>query len=200
MDEFVKDEIFVEDVSALRQLVEVFIRDEFFEKRPVIPDIKKILTKLTSSKIIIKSKLHRVEMLLEEITRNRARVQEIVNRMGLVLDAAVEADVLLLLKQLTSEGHLSLDQNFKIIEMKDLTMNKLITVIKETKIGRGLDFMPRKTSELLNQLKLWVSEFAEKGTSILRAQILAALDELLQRKAISKTEYNSMKNDNNALR
>ena len=199
MDEFVKDEIFVEDVSALRQLVEVFIRDEFFEKRPVIPDIKKILTKLSSSKIIIKSKLHRVEMLLEEITRNRARVQEIVNRMGLVLDAAVETDVLLMLKQLMSEGHLSLDQYFKIIEMKDLTMNKLIPVIKETKIGRGLDFMPRKTSELLNQLKLWVSEFAEKGTSILRAQILAALDELLQRKAISKTEYNSMKNDNNNI-
>ena len=135
LDEFEKDEIFVEDVSALRQLVEVFIRDEFFEKRPVIPDIKKILTKLSSSKIILKSKLHRVEMLLEEITRNRARVQEIVNRMGLVLDAAVEADVLLMLKQLTSEGHLSLDQYFKIIEMKNLDMNKLIPVIKETKIG-----------------------------------------------------------------
>ena len=135
MDEFKKEELFVEDVLALKKLVEVFVRDEFLEKRPVMKDIKKILTKLSSSKTIAKTKLHRPEMLLREITRNRARMQEIINRMRLVLDAAVEEDVLRMLKQLTSEGLLSSDQYFKIIEMKDLNINKLIPVIKETKIG-----------------------------------------------------------------
>ena len=66
--------------------------------------------------------------------------------------------------------------------MKELNINKLIPVIKETKIGRGLDFMPRKTSHLFDQLKLWLSEFVENGTAKIRDKILAALDELLQRK------------------
>ena len=57
--------------------------------------------------------------------------------------------------------------------------------------------MPRKTSHLFDQLKLWLSEFVENGTAKIRNNILAALDELLQRKVISKTEYNNMKIDNN---
>ena len=81
--------------------------------------------------------------------------------------------------------------------MKNLDMNKLIHVIKETKIGRGLDFMPRKTNDLFDQLKVWLSEFVNEGTSRIRDKILAVLEELLQRKAISNTEYTSMKTRNN---
>ena len=62
---------------------------------------------------------------------------------------------------------------------KELDLNKLISVIKGTKIGRGLDFLPRKTNDLFNQLRVWLSEFAEEGTSVIRDKILAVLEELL---------------------
>ena len=198
LEEWEKEELFIDDVLALKKLVEVFVRDEFLENRPVMKDIQNILTKLSSSQTISKSKLVRADMLLNEINQNRARIEEIVKRMATVLDDAVEEDVLRALKELTREGLLSETQYFKISGMmKELDINKLIPVIKEIKIGRGLDYLPRKTSDLLEQLKSWISEFTEVGTSKIRDNVLAALDELLQRKAISKTEYNSMKSDNN---
>ena len=160
--------------------------------------IKKRLVTLSSSKTISKSKLHRIEMLLREISRNRARVQDILQRMDMVLTDDVNEDVLRMLKLLTREQLLSEVQYLKLTEMeKDFDIDKLISVIKDTKIGRGLDFLPRKTNDLMDQLKVWLSDFAEEGTGVIRDKTLAVLAELLQRKAISQKEYNNIKTENN---
>ena len=79
----------------------------------------------------------------------------------------------------------------------ELDMEKLISIIKETKIGRGLDFIPRKTNTLWNQLKELFSEFGEEGKSYVKTKVLALMDELLQKKELTKKEYNTMKYLNN---
>ena len=42
-----------------------------------------------------------------------------------------------------------------------LDMKKLIEIVMSEKIGRGIDFLPRETSDLLAKLKEWVMDFDE---------------------------------------
>ena len=65
----------------------------------------------------------------------------------------------------------------------------MISVIKTTKIGRGINFLPRETEDLLVKLKECGMDFTENGTAALRQKILAELDELLCRKVITKLEH-----------
>ena len=149
LEELEKEEELIDDVQDLKELVDVFVEDEFLETKPVMDKIKKRLVTLSSSKTISKSKLHRAEMLLREISQNRALVQDIIQRMNMVLEDAEEEEVTRMLKQLTREELLSEEQYLKLAKMaKELDLNKLISVIKDTMIGRGLDFLPRKTNDL----------------------------------------------------
>ena len=52
-----------------------------------------------------------------------------------------------------------------------------------------MSFLPRITSGLFDKLKDWLAEYAQEKTGELRTKLLALLDELLQRKAISKKEH-----------
>ena len=57
------------------------------------------------------------------------------------------------------------------------------------KVGRGLKFLPRLTNGLFDKLKEWLESFKEKKTRQLKEKLNAVLDELLQRRAISKQEH-----------
>ena len=72
-------------------------------------------------------------------------------------------------------------------------------VVKETKFGQGIDFMPRKTTVLLDNLRELLLEFTEKGGQALQSTISAMINELFQRKAISKERYKELKEENNIL-
>ena len=73
--------------------------------------------------------------------------------------------------------------------MDALNLDKVISEIKTTKIGRKINFLPRKTSDPLPKLKEWVMDFAKNDTEALRGKILAVWDELLFRKVITKQEH-----------
>ena len=96
------------------------------------------------------------------------------------------------------EEPLSEQQYFKLAEVIDeLDINHLSDVIKETKIGQGMNFLPRKTGELLDTLREWLLEFVENGGTALQGKISAVLNELLQRKKISVERYNELKEEHN---
>ena len=62
-----------------------------------------------------------------------------------------------------------------------------------------MDFLPRKTDDLIDNLRAWFQELVEKGGHSLQSNILSVLNELFQRKAISEGRYNEIKEENNIL-
>ena len=72
-------------------------------------------------------------------------------------------------------------------------------VIRETKIGQGMNFLQRKTGDLIDSLREWMQEFVEKGGTVLQTKISSVLNELLRRKTISDERYNELKEENNIL-
>ena len=75
------------------------------------------------------------------------------------------------------------------IEDEGLDLDEVIWQLKQVKVGCGFVFLPRMTCDLLSKVKDGVAIFAEEKTSQLRDKLLAMLDELLQRKAISKGDH-----------
>ena len=191
------DEFQTED--ELKKLIDVYIENEFVGQMSIMNDIKKSLNNLSSSRNIPKSKLHRINMLLNEIGRNRDRIETILKCMSLVFDSG-DDNVIRTLQQLLKEELLSDEQYFKLADMVcDLNLAKLISVIKETKVGQGMSFLPRKTSDLLDKLGLWLEELGNKGESIIRNKLSSVLDELLRRKVITREHYETIKEENNII-
>ena len=122
---------------------------------------------------------------------NRYRVTKIVKRMYYILSQPYVSakDVSDTLKRLRKEKLISEEQYDVLSEDDNLNLDKVISVIKTTKIGRGINFLPRETPDLLTKLKEWVMDFAKNCTAALRQKILAVLDELLFRKVITKQEH-----------
>ena len=77
----------------------------------------------------------------------------------------------------------------KMEEDDGLNLDKVIWVLKQVKVGRGISFLPRLTKDLFSKLEDLIVSFTEEKTEQLRDNILRYFDELLQRKAISKQDY-----------
>ncbi len=156
-----------------------------------LKEIKKLLTNLVKSPIP-RSKLFRMEMILDDISRNRNRVERIIYQLHPVFTNgnSKEGDRMKALKRLLSYKLISREQ-YNNLEKKlgDLDMETIIAEIKETKIGRGLDFLPTTIRKLKEAAKDWIMQYAEKKSKLLRDKLLAVLDELLQRRVLSKHEH-----------
>ena len=188
-----------DDVLRLCELVETWIEKQVAtEEKIPLDDINRILLKLQESSSIPTFKLIRLEILLKDILENRYRVTKIVNRMDYALSHPNPIEVSDTLKRLRKEKLISDEQYVVLSEDDNLNLDKVISVIKTTKIGRGINFLPRETSDLLAKLKEWAMDFAENGTAAaLRFKIMAALDELRFRKVIRKEKYNDILKDMN---
>ena len=185
------DEFYENDVIRLSQLVETWIEEQVATENKIpFDDIEHVLWKLHTSSIP-RSKLIRLEILLKDIFLNRYRVTDIVKRMDPILSHldVLDKDVSDALKRLVREGLISEEQHDALSKEDDLNLDKVISEIKTTKIGRGISFLPRETPDLLTKLKEWVMDFATHGTAALRQKILSVLDELLFRKVITKQEH-----------
>ena len=86
------------------------------------------------------------------------------------------------------------DEQFQqLLDKNDtLDMDDLIFVIKSTKVGRGLKFLPRDVAELKSKLRESCDKYDEDPTDPqrLKKKIMAILDELKYRKVITKKEHN----------
>ena len=190
-------EDFNDTVLELEELVNIFMTSNILENEPVADKIKELMLKLYSS-TIPRTKLIRVKMLVNDIEKNRYRIREIMNR--LMNSNGTEETVLNILVQ---KGLLSHDQR-QIIEKilrdndcRDIQQIQIANVIKDTKIGRGINFLPRKIDDLVKSLHMWLEELVGSGHVELKKKVSAVLDELLNRRSINKQNYESIKKDNN---
>ena len=81
--------------------------------------------------------------MLDDIARNRHRVQSIIKLMADAMGKKEE--MAFILKQLAREELLSEEQYLKLAQrgIDELTSSRLADIIKETKIGQGIKFVPR---------------------------------------------------------
>ena len=89
------------------------------------------------------------------LAKNRVRVREIVRRFNQAGDDSKSR--LWIIEQLAKEELLSEQQYFKLVEIIDeIDIKQLTDVIRETKIGQGMNFLPRKTGDLIDSLREWM--------------------------------------------
>ncbi|MCH2421447.1 MAG: hypothetical protein MK215_05880, partial [Candidatus Poseidoniia archaeon] len=195
INEFRKEREYIDPVLELEELIEIFLEEKFLDGEPIIAKIEEASRKLENSRIL-KSKQHRLKMLVDDIAKNRHRVETIIKRM---MDASGEKDILDTLKRLAQEELISEEQYLKLVECDDYDAHKLANVIKETKIGQGLKFLPQKLSDLTNNLNTWLEELIDTGSSVLKNKIRSVLEELLRRKVINQERYTAIKEENKIL-
>ena len=184
-------EIGEEEIKTLRKLVKDWIDYDRAGEEPNMAPIEEVLKKLSSSGAN-RSELLRLTMALKDIKRNYYRVSDILRRMKVIFDdenRKVEnvADGIkgLIRDELISEEQY--DELMRIIN--DLDMEQLIKVIRTTKSGRGIDFLPRDTKDLYQKVIEWTAVHQKDPSFDLKQKILSALHELRFRKAIKKNDY-----------
>ena len=198
--DFRRDDDALDTVQELEELIEVHLLDEFIDKEPILEKLNAVRAKLEhSSSSISKVKQLRLKILLDDIVRNRHRVQSIIKRTADVMGEKEE--MAFMLKQLAGEELLSEEQYLKLaqMDMDELNSSRLADVIKETKIGQGMHFLPRKLSDLTKQLHIWLEEFAKSKESAVQKKVIAVLNELLRRKDITQECYTAIKEDNDIV-
>ena len=161
LDDLAEDTMIEEEVALLQKLIPKFLDDE----NPDMTPIEDVIVKIKSHDQVPKSLLARFMMLLKDIRRNNFRVSDILRRMKAIFDDeyAVKEDISRGLKTLAQEQLISDDQFNTLMAMVDtLNMEKLIQVVVNEKIGRGIQFLPRKTEDLLQKLGEWLKYITKK--------------------------------------
>ena len=92
--------------------MDVYLLDEFLEKEPIRNKIDEVRRKLEGSAAILKSKQHRLKVLLDDIAQNRHRVQTLFRR--LADTEGSEEQLSLTLKQLALGELLSEEQHLEL--------------------------------------------------------------------------------------
>ena len=190
--EEIKDEIdgeFMDIVLEIEKLLEEFFVEEFVDGETIRSQINALLNQLENSRIP-KSKQHRIKMLLDDIEKNRYRVEQIFQRL---MDVEDKEEMLTVLKTLFREGHLSGEQFERVVELEDPDLHTIKEVITNTKVGEGLKFLPRTISNLRYTLQSLLTELKERGSAVLKSKITAIMEELLRRNAIRVGEYENPK-------
>ena len=179
-------------IVELKSLSKIFLEREFLEKQSLAEEILELVDRLSDNRHILKSTLTKINILVNDIIKNRERVKEILTRFNQAGDTV--KDRLSILKELVKANLISDQQYLKLAEAVDeIDIEQLTGVIKETKIGQGIDFLPRKTDQLIDTLGEWIKELAENGGNVLQNKISALLKELLLRKKLTEKRYKELK-------
>ena len=199
VNELKKHEEIVDVITELEKLIGLYLEDDFIDGESIVGKIHELVERcLADNKHVPRSAALKIKALVNTIAKNRHRIEEIFNRFSQVGED--QESRLWILKQLVKEKHLSDDQYLRLFEMGDeINLKELTDVVKQTKIGQGLSFLPRKTTALLDNLREWLLEFTEKGGQALQSKVLSLLNELLQRRVISQERYNEIKEENDLL-
>ena len=96
-----------------------------------------------------------------------------------------------ILEALRREDLISLEQYEKLM-VDDAAFDPRTTVmiIKDTEVGRGLKFLPRKLTDLKNKIQSAINE-----ENITLKDILVYLDEMFRKNGISVNDYQSIKKE-----
>ena len=96
------------------------------------------------------------------------------------------------MKQLVREELISPEQYEKIKENAAADLTSIAEIIKDTKVGRGLKFLPSTIDDLKLKVQVLLKEIATKGIDAIKNELIAILDELLHKSGITKKEYNTI--------
>ena len=188
---------FINTIIKLEELIDVFFTDEFLDGAPILPMIDELRAAIANSPIT-KLKQQRLKMLIDDISTNRYRVKSILTALNNAQDD--KQDIKNVLGRLAREELLSEEQFQKIGMLENsFDLPAIALIIKDTKIGQGINFLPRKMNDLVKYLQLTLEELTETGKSALKNKISGVLNELLRRKAISQDRYNEIKTDNDIM-
>ena len=149
MNGFGKDGVNVEELNELLNLFFERKRDENDDL--FLPNILHITKNLP----VDKSEEIRFEILLKNVDENRYRVKDILTRLN---RASNEEHFLNVLETLSREGLLSRDQYDKLKSREKIGISNIANIIKSTKIGRGLRFLPRLSKDLKQTLNIIAGE------------------------------------------
>ena len=177
-------EDFIDSVLELEKSVEQFI-----DGKATLSSIIDISRSLENSSLLLSDQI-RLRMLLNDIADNRQRVQAILRRLK---DNGRDENTL---KQLVREQLLSPEQYEKLnAAAAAIDLTAIADIIKDTKVGRGLKFLPRTVDDLKKKVQVLLKEIATKGIDATKKELIAILDELLHKDGITKNEYTSINND-----
>ena len=106
-------------------------------------------------------------------------------------EAEDKEDIVNTLEALRREDFISLEQYEKLM-VDDAAFDPRTTVmiIKDTKVGRGLKFLPRQLTDLKNKIQTAINE-----ENISLKDILLSLDEMFRKNGISVNDYQSTKKE-----
>ena len=185
-----KTDDIIDVVTTLENVIKIFVERDFLEREQIDEEILQLVDSLSSSRDISKATLLKIKMLVSDVEKNRARVKDVVTRFNQVGQDTKMRLWLLKENLLTEQQYLKLAE-----EIDELNVERLVNTIKEFKIGEGLNFLPRKTDQLIDTLQDWLEELVEKGSSALKNKISGVLNELLRRKQITNKRYDEIKQE-----
>ena len=183
-----------EELEILKKLVVKWMMEEIAGDVPDFAPIEEIIKKMGENGVP-NSQLLRLTMALKDIKKNFLRVSDILRRMQVILDNEDRTvkDVADGLKDLLREELISMEMYNQLLALSNnLDIDQIAAVIKTAKIGRGINFLPRETSELERKLEVCGTIYHEEPTPGLKQRILAILHELKCRRAISSKDYNTI--------
>ena len=176
-----------EDVEKLGNLFRTWIQANIHDKETMLKDLKRLLTRIhDSTDKIPRFNFFQFEKILNDIIENHHRVDEVIRRLDQENSAEETLNRLYVSKYINNEQYENLKEK---IEEGKLDLDEVIFQLKQFKVGQGLSFLPRLTSDLINGVKEGVAIYAKEKSSRLRKTLLAMLNELLERKAISKRDH-----------
>ena len=119
----------------------------------MLTDLKRLLTRIyTSNDNMFGSKVPRLnvfqfEKILNDIIENHHRVDEVIRRLDQENSAEETLNRLYVSKYINNEQY----ENLKVkIEEGKMDLDEVIFQLKQFKVGQGLSFLPRLTSDLIN--------------------------------------------------
>ena len=178
------------DILRLKFLLLEFYEHEYDDDSNLLsPQILQIVR--NSTKITKLDKL-RFEIILTDLDRNRFRVNRILMRLN---GSNSEENYINQLHSLAKEELISENEfNTLYSSRNKRDISNVANIIKLTKIDRGVRFLPRTTRGLFDSLNTMVDLEPNPSNSLLKTELFAILDELLQRRAITDKDYNIVRN------
>ena len=164
------------DIPRLKDLVSKFDEHEYDDHGNLLSS--QILQIVRSSTKIKKLDKLRFEILLTDLDRNRFRINQILMRLN---GANNEENYINQLHSLAREELISeneFDTLYSSRNKRDIS--NVANIIKLTKIGRGVRFLPRNTRELFDSLNTIVELVPNSTNSVLKTELFMILDKLLQ--------------------
>ena len=171
--------------QTLTPLIEKYISTDYLANGELI--LPKIIQQIDRIKDMPKYKIYKLRMLMNDISDNKYRVKSILTRLSKVMEKET-FDVIL--RSMLREELISWNQFSQLEEIGVSDLAAIAEIIKETKVGRGLLFLPRTNHGLRQMLYSMIDNSVNDST-----KVYALVDELFRQKGISQRQYEEIKNE-----